>query len=426
MMTGGRADAMSVRYALDYYTACSDNETLELRGIRPLVDLLNRMGGWPLMGRRSQFDPNKYDLVEAFTNLYFSVPEFGLGRNQLVNTSLYYDIVNAYKQYILESALLLGAYNDNQTHNDIRELFAFESKLAKLSTKPEDMRESQIWYNRMTFNSFNAMTGNRLDWKAITQRLYKKFNSNIALNPKERLVVDDMAYYREVTRLVVNTPPRVIANHLGWLTVKRMAVYTTHRFRQIEFVFNSVAKGVKTWTPLGKHCVDSLNSYLPFAYSRKYVDNYFSDISRQEVKVVVKYVKKAMRRALKDNEWLDDLTRNKSIEKLNAINEDIGYPDWLLDNKELDKLYNLLRKPINITLNWPTYPAKVNAYYDPTQNTITIPAGILSPPFFRNQVPPYLNFGSIGVVIGHEFTHGFDDQGSEYDSSGNLINWWND
>ncbi|CAG2178418.1 unnamed protein product, partial [Oppiella nova] len=317
-------------------------------------------------------------------SLFFSVPEFGLGRNQLIDTSVHSNIVSAYKNYILGSALLLGGYDDSITQTDIKELLAFESKLAKLSTKPEDMRES-----------------------------------------KDRLIVDDLAYYREVTRLVVTTPSRVIANHMGWLIVKKLAVYTTESFRQLEYEFNKVAKGVKTAVPLTKHCIEALESYLPFAYSRKYVDNHFSDISRQEAKTVVKYVRRALKRSLKDNDWLDDITKNKSIEKLSAVVEDIGYPDWMLDNKQLDKLYNLLRKPVNITLSWPTYPAKVNAYYDPTQNTITIPAGILSQPFFRNQVPSYLNFGSIGVVIGHEYTHGFDDQGSEYDPNGNLINWWN-
>ncbi|CAG2168689.1 unnamed protein product [Oppiella nova] len=398
------------------------------------------------MGKRSYFNQSKYDWIESFGNLYafteymitFSVPEFGLGRNQLIDTSVHSNIVSAYKNYILGSALLLGGYDDSITQTDIKELLAFESKLAKLSTKPEDMRESKVWYNRMTFKEFNSLTGNRTDWLKVAQFVYKKLNSNIRLSIKDRLIVDDLAYYREVTRLVVTTPSRVIANHMGWLIVKKLAVYTTESFRQLEYEFNKVAKGVKTAVPLTKHCIEALESYLPFAYSRKYVDNHFSDISRQEAKTVVKYVRRALKRSLKDNDWLDDITKNKSIEKLSAVVEDIGYPDWMLDNKQLDKLYNLLRKPVNITLSWPTYPAKVNAYYDPTQNTITIPAGILSQPFFRNQVPSYLNFGSIGVVIGHEYTHGFDDQefvlsdiyryiwiGSEYDPNGNLINWWN-
>ncbi|CAG2122583.1 unnamed protein product, partial [Medioppia subpectinata] len=136
--------------------------------------------------------------------------------------------------------------------------------------------------------------------------------------------------------------------------------------------------------------------------------------------------------------WLDESTKNKSLNKLNAIKQNIGFPDWLLNNEELDNYYNLkqkvdpkksfegllyiqnilvlrefksIREAVNLTLSWPMPPAIVNAAYEPTQNSITIPAGILKLPFFDSQRPAYLNYGAIGLVVGHEMTHGFDDEG---------------
>lgn len=477
--TKGETDSKVVVFASDLYKACIDEVVLESRGVSPLKSALNLIGGWPLTEKSEDFNENDYDWRDSLTKqlvyfglnsiysitiqpdandtlvnrVYYDSAGFGLGRNQLVDRSSYPDIVNAYKKYILQSALLLGANNDSTTHKDIEDLLDFESKLANLSLPLEKKRDSSIWYNRMTFNAFNQLTDNIVDWLNLTNRIYSKLNSSITVRSDELVIIQDKEYYKGVTELIENTPKRVIANYLGWNTVTGFGSYTNKKFRKAVFEFNRVVSGVEKEMELWDSCVNYLSTTLQYAVSRLYVDKNFSQKDKQEASVMIKDIKDSFNQLIHESDWLDITTKNKSLIKLNAITENIGYPDWLLINEELDKYYNLtqevdqnksfetilylqynsvfrefkaIREAVNLTLSWPMPPAIVNAAYEPTQNSITIPAGILKPPFFDSQRPAYLNYGAIGLVVGHELTHGFDDQGSQYDPKGDLINWWSE
>ncbi|XP_054153016.1 neprilysin-1-like isoform X2 [Oppia nitens] len=472
-----KSDSKAVIYASDFYKACIDEATINSRGVTPLLDALNSVGGWPIIGQSSVYKNSDYDWTESFAKqmvnfgvaaiysvsvqpdsndtlvnrVYYDSGVFGLGRNQLANTSAYTDIVNAYKKYILESALLLGGKNDSQTQQDIEDILAFESKLAILSLPPEKKRDSSIWYNRMSFNAFNDLTTQKIDWLSITNKIYEKLNSTIRVQNDELVIIQDIDYYKGVSELFEKTPVRVIANYFGWMTVMNLGSYTTKQFRDIVFTFDKVVSGVEKETELWQTCTNSLSSSLQYAVSRLYVDKKFTQKDKEEAALMINDIKESYNQLIAESDWLDESTKNKSLIKLNAIKQNIGYPDWLLNNDDLDNYYKLtqsvdpkksfesilylqyvsvnrefksIREKVNLTLSWPMPPAIVNAAYEPTQNSITIPAGILTLPFFDSQRPAYLNYGAIGLVVGHEMTHGFDDEGSQFDPNGNLINWW--
>ncbi|CAG2168946.1 unnamed protein product [Oppiella nova] len=363
----------------------------------------------------------------------FDSAVFGLGRNQLVNTSGYPDIVNAYKQYILQSALLLGAKNDSQTHQDIEDLLNFESQLAQETLTQEEKRDSSVWYNRMSFEGFNELTDNRVDWLNITNRIYSKLNSTIRVKSDDIVILQDIKYYKSVTKLLSETPPRVIANYFGWYAVSGLSSWTTSAFRSVTFEFSKVTSGAVKDVELWRYCLNDLSNGLEYAISRLYIDKSFSKKDKQEASLIIKDIKDSFYELIEESDWLDESTKNKSLIKLDAIHRNVGYPDWILDDKELDNYYKLKQKVdskhffesvLYLQQTWPMAPHIVNAAYEPTQNSITIPAGQLTPPYFDANIPAHINYGAIGSVVGHELTHGFDDEGSQFDADGNLVNWW--
>ncbi|CAG2108774.1 unnamed protein product [Medioppia subpectinata] len=468
-----KTDSNAVIYASDLYKACIDDVTLTARGVAPLVSALNSVGGWPITGQTAPPSDWKDSLAKQVAKfglstifsvsvqpdanettvrrVYFDASGFGLGRNQLVNTTAYPDVVNAYKKYILQSAVLLGAKDDTQTHQDIEDILTFESKLAKLSLPQEKKRDSSVWYNRMSFEAFNKLTDNRVDWLKLTNDIFTQFGSTIRVKSDELVIIQDIEYYKGVTELLSVVPSRVVSNYLGWMAVMSLGSYTTKQFRDTVFNFDKVVSGVQKESELWENCVNNLLSTISYAVSRLYIDKNFSQKDKQEAANIISDIKDSYNELIKESDWLDESTKNKSLFKLNAIKQNVGYPDWLLKNEDLDNYYNLkekvdkkksfegflnlqfnsgfrafkaLREKVDLSLSWPMPPAMVNAAYEPTQNSITIPAGILKTPFFDSQRPAVLNYGAIGLVIGHEMTHGFDDEGSQFDAEGNLKNWW--
>ncbi|XP_054153018.1 neprilysin-1-like [Oppia nitens] len=463
----------SVRYSSDLFKACIDEETIESRGVSPLLGILELVNGWPLSNRLSTLQDWQTSYVNQLVSLglesiysitvsadandtlvnrfYINSPNFGLGRNQLVNTSAYPDIVNAYKKYILESVVLLGGKNDSQTQQDIEDMLRFESKLANLSLPQEEKRDPSVWYKRMTFTKLNELTDNKVDWLKLANNIYERLNLPIRVQTDELVIVQDSGYVKGVTELMDKTPAIVVSNYMSWMAVMSFAKYTTKKFRETEFQFKKVTEGIQKLTEQEEMCTQTLLDSIQYAVSRLYVDKNFTPKDKQETANLINTIAESYTKLIHESDWLDETTKSKSLDKLNAITKNVGYPDWLLNNDELDKYYQLkqkvdpkksfegilyleqisvirmfrsLREAVNLTLNWPMPPAMVNAAYEPTQNSITIPAGILKPPFFNSERPVQLNFGAIGLVIGHEFTHGFDDEGSQYDAQGNLKKWW--
>jgi len=153
----------------------------------------------------------------------------------------------------------------------------------KLSTPPEDRRDAKVWYNRMSVKDFNALTDNTVDWLNVTNRIYEVVNSTIRLSSNELVIVEDIPYYKGVTKLLSKTSPRIIANYFGWMAAMGIGDFTVKKFRDNEFEFNKVNSGVEEEAPLWKICVSYLENALEYAVSRKYVDENFTKKDKEEV-----------------------------------------------------------------------------------------------------------------------------------------------
>merc|ERR1712121_596859 len=220
----------------------------------------------------------------------------------------------------------------------------------------------------------------------------------------------------------------------------------------ILFEYKSVLTGIDTASPRWQTCLATSVRGFGFAAAHEYVLANFDDAAKDQADSMVEDLRSAFKELVEETEWMDSMTQEKAKEKADMMLQLIGYPDWLAVPSEVDEYYSGT-PPLNpdfhfnnvlgmtswsskqelITLReepqrdiWLMHPAIVNAWYSPNHNTITFPAGILQPPFFKGGWPRYLNFGAIGMVIGHEITHGFDDQGRQYDGTGNASPWWSD
>lgn len=230
--------------------------------------------------------------------------------------------------------------------------------------------------------------------------------------------------------------------YLRWHVISGFSPYLSKPFVDQNFKMSSALSGAKKLLPRWQRVVNTENGALGFAIGKIYVQQYFPAESKQEVLKIVHNIREALRNDLKTLSWMTPATRQAALKKLDLMGERVGYPDkwwdystlnidrgpYVLNVKRANEFLthrdlNKIGKPIDKT-EWAMSPQTVNAYYDPSMNNINLPAGILQAPFFDPKAPAAINYGAIGYVIGHEMTHGFDDQGAQFDGHGNLKNWW--
>ena len=259
-----------------------------------------------------------------------------------------------------------------------------------------------------------------------------------------RINVTSPRFFRTLDSLFAETPLEDWKAYLRWHLVDAAAPYLTDAFVDERFRFRSKLTGVTRQSPRWLRVLQAENAALGFAVGKIYVERHFSADSKAGAAVILHNVQAALAASLSTLSWMSPETRARAQEKLQLMTEKIGYPDRWPDysrltidsgpyalnvfraaafevRRELDRI----GQPINRE-EWEMTPQTVNAYYDPSRNVIVFPAGILQPPFFDAGAPATWNYGAVGAVMGHEITHGFDDQGAQYDGRGNLVNWWTD
>ena len=259
----------------------------------------------------------------------------------------------------------------------------------------------------------------------------------------DTLNVGQPTYIEAISNVIDVTDFEVIKAYLAWNVIRNAASYLSDEFVDASFDFyGKTLSGRKENRPRWKRVIDNVDASLGEAVGQMYVKNYFPAEAKARMEQLVKNLQWALGERIKNSTWMTDQTKKNALEKLAAFTVKIGYPDkWrdysgltigtesyyanVLNSRRFDMAYNLSKigKPVDPT-EWQMTPQTVNAYYDPTTNEICFPAGILQPPFFDMNADDAANYGAIGVVIGHEMTHGFDDQGRNYDKDGNLTDWW--
>ena len=343
------------------------------------------------------------------------------------------EIRDKYKIHVAKMFELVG-FTPDQAQKNMEAVMTIETRLAKAAYDKVKLRDPHANYNKMTVVDLQKLVP-QLNWTEYLNSLGLKNIKDINASQKESLV--------EVGKILTSEPiPSQIA-YLQWKLIDESAGYLSDTIYAQNFNFyGKTLSGKKEQSPRWKRAVGSVDGMLGEAVGQMYVKKYFPAEAKERMLKLVHNLQASLADRINALAWMGDSTKLKANEKLKAFYVKIGYPDKWRDYSKLDitkdsyyanvrhasKFENEYRyakagKKVDKT-EWQMTPQTVNAYYDPSTNEICFPAGILQYPFFDMTADDAFNYGAIGVVIGHEMTHGFDDQGCQYDKDGNLKNWW--
>lgn len=344
-------------------------------------------------------------------------------------------IREAYKQYIVKMFRLVG--DDEATaQKKMEAVFNIELRIAKASKSMVELRDPEANYHKMGFcQLLNDYPG--IDWSTLLLCSGFPAIEYVDMGQPENI--------KEIEKLMADTPIEDQKAYMAFKVIENAASQLSDDFRNATFDFyGRVMSGTTQDRARWKRAIGAVQGVLGEAVGKMYVDKYFPASSKERMVQLVRNLQKSLGERIQEQKWMSKETKEKALEKLNTFYVKIGYPDTWMDYSGLtidpSKSYfeNLcqasafmtdyfIQKDVNKPVDrarWQMTPQTINAYYNPTTNEICFPAGILQPPFFNPEADDAANYGAIGVVIGHEMTHGFDDQGSQFDKDGNLKNWW--
>ncbi|MCX2494214.1 M13 family metallopeptidase [Pedobacter sp. PF22-3] len=432
----------------DFYTSGMDTLTIEKLGIEPIKPLLSKID-------KIKNDQDLINFIaEGYKNGEGDLFGFGVepddklsSKNALSFTqagitlpdrSYYLDqddkakkIRAEYIKYITKIFNLSGdSANAAKYANDILKL---ETAIAQSHSTPVQLRDPQKNYHKMTVADFQKQTPN-IDWKSVLSKLGASTDTVIVRQPK---------YYQTLSALIKSQPIEIWKEKLKFDALNSSANAFTKKFRDAKFdFFSKTLYGQQAPTERWKAIVNATDGHLGELLGQLYAEKYFKPEAKERMLTLVNNLQKVYAERIQKVDWMTPDTKKKALEKLNAFIKKIGYPDkWKkYDDVEVSKntyyanlqsankhaykeMMGKLGKDVDKT-EWGMTPPTVNAYYNPSFNEIVFPAGILQFPFFDFSADDAINYGAIGAVIGHEMTHGFDDQGRQYDATGNLKEWW--
>ena len=347
------------------------------------------------------------------------------------------EIREAYKKHVVRMFKMFG-FSEKAAEAKMKNVLKLETELAKVSKSNTELRDPEANYNKMTLDEFN---------KRYPNVQISKLLGASGINPADakEVVVGQTEFMAGADKLIASLTPAEYRDYMEWGQIMSAAGYLSDEVAQANFdFFGKTMSGRKENHPLWKRATGQVESQMGQALGKIYVGKYFPASSKERMKTLVVNLQKALRKRIAAQDWMSEETKKNAYDKLDAFYVKIGYPDKWVDMKDLNidpaKSYyqnieecrrfwnkwtvsNKIGKPVDKD-EWQMYPQTVNAYYDPTTNEICFPAGILQKPFFDPSADDAFNYGAIGVVIGHEMTHGFDDQGRHYDKNGNMNDWW--
>lgn len=340
-------------------------------------------------------------------------------------------IRNAYREYIAKLFGVCG-FLDGETCSKI--VLRLETRLATAALNNVELRDPVANYNKMSLDELQTLCP-QVDWKVYFEAMGCMPDS---------ISIGQIRHLQEACKMLDEESADDLGVLFAWQMMDGAASYLSDEFVNTSFDFyGRVLSGKKELSPLWKRSVHVVDGVLGEAVGQMYVKKYFPEANKKRMLALVKNLQAAFGERIAAQDWMSDSTKTLALDKLNAFTIKIGYPDKWRDYSKLDidpalTFYqNLMRaakfeqdyslsylgQPVD-KAKWYMNPQTVNAYYNPTSNEICFPAAILQYPFFDMAADDAANYGAIGVVIGHEMTHGFDDQGSQFDKEGNLNNWW--
>ena len=432
---------------VDLYKQGLDSVRLNAEGAAPLKKYLDEiyaipdkaalaahLGKMNLVGEGGFFGGGvDADLMDSKTQIFY-LGQGGLGMG---DRDYYVDPANAElrKGYEAMLAKFFALAGMDRSAERAANAAGVEDRLAEFSWTSVQNRDIEKLYNPMSSADI---------YKAYPGFDFKGFAAAMGLPEMDKVIVEQPSFFEGFSNLFKDTPLDVLKDYVAAQLISGAASSLSDDFYAASFdFFSTQMSGVTEQKPRWKRAMSVPNSILGEAVGKMYVEKYFPEAYKEKVLALVKNLQVSLGQHIDELEWMSDATKARAREKLSAFTVKIGYPDKWKDystlkvDPELSYYENLraasawyvadnmskLGKPTDPT-EWGMTPQTVNAYYNPTTNEICFPAAILQPPFFNADADDAVNYGAIGVVIGHEMTHGFDDQGSLFDKDGNMNNWW--
>jgi putative endopeptidase len=445
-----KVDAPDVQKVGDYFASGMDEKTIDQMLTKPLHDELARidsikdrndvlreiahlhsMGVTALFGFGSGIDDKNSAMTIA------NAGQGGLGMpDRDYYTKPEADMKDKREKYVAHVTKMLTLLGEPATKagEDAKKIMALETKLAEASRTRVELRDPQKNYNKMPQADLQKLTP---DWD------WAEYFKEIKLDEPGDINVHQPDFFKAANEVFKSTSIDDWKTYLRWHLINATAPELSKDFVNENFNFNETTlRGTKQIKPRWKRVVTSTDAEIGEALGKLYVAEYFPPEARTRALELINNLKEALSDRIKTLEWMDEPTKQEALKKLAAMTVKIGYPDKWRDysqlkidrgsyalnalraeNFEFNRDLNKINKPTD-RAEWGMTPPTVNAYYNPVNNEIVFPAGILQPPFFNAKADDGINYGGIGTVIGHEMTHGFDDQGRQYDAVGNLRDWW--
>ncbi len=433
----------------DSYAACMDQAQvdrlgaapvrpmlLEIEGIKNTSELQRMIARFHSLGIAAPFgvagSPDNHDPTQVIANVYAA----GLGMPDrdyyLKAEPRFVETREKYKAHV-KNMFALAGLDDGASTAAAETVFSFEKKLAQVSLDNVTLRNPAATDHKIEFAGLRKVAP-QFDWELYFQT---------AKLPQAALNLQQPRFLKEVDRQLSKAPLPTWKTYLKWQLLGAASGALSSPFEQETFEFyGRYLSGATEMKPRWKRCVENIDGLLGEALGRKYVESRFSPEAKARMRDMVKNILLAMKDTISGLPWMGEQTKQKALAKLATFNPKLGYPDrWkdyagvvvgrgsFWDNVEAASRWNVaearatIGRPVDRG-RWEMTPPTSNAYYNPLLNEIVFPAGILQPPAFALEETDAANYGAIGVVIGHEISHGFDDQGAQYDAQGRLHNWW--
>uniref|UniRef100_T1IL64 Endothelin-converting enzyme 1 n=1 Tax=Strigamia maritima TaxID=126957 RepID=T1IL64_STRMM len=457
------------------YKSCINQENMFNLTLPQVEEVLRNLGNWPLitdnwseggfnwLRNEAQFkktpatpigDPSTFISLEVYfsendtsiNTIRLDQPALGLGRDFLINPANYSTQIAAYKTLITNVAKFLAKNSDTDISKQVEDIVGLETKLANIMMSPTQKRTQQFHVS-MTLEDLQKAAGSEVDWLTFITLIFEDITT---IEKTEYVFLMDQPYLYNFSKVIEETDNRTLANYQLWRYILPLLIHLSPQTQSYAYEFSMKMTGVKKPPERWEVCLHEVDKAFSKALGQIFVREHFPSESKTQANEMIREIQDAFINNLKTVEWMDKETKAAAIDKAKNIIHNVGYPEWILDSTKLDDYYkevnihiqdyfknlkntaaaiakedlkSLRQQPVDKS-KWYMSPNTVNAYYVPELNSITFPAGILQSPFYKAGRPMAMNFGGIGSVIGHEITHGFDDEGRKYDKTGALKSWW--
>ncbi|KAM9007205.1 neprilysin isoform 1-T2 [Ara ararauna] len=479
-------DITAVQKAKTLYRSCINETIIDSRGGAPLISLLPDVSDWPVATTNwessygtawtaetaiAQLNSRygKKVLINFFIGtddknstahiIHIDQPGLGLpSRDYYECTGAYREACSAYVDFMISVTKIVLqerniSFNETDISEQMKRVMDLEKEIANATTKSEDRNDPLLLYNKMTLAQLQNNFSLEIDHKVFNwSKFINDIMSTVQINIEntEHIIVYDPEYLIKLKSILNKYTPRDLQNYMVWRFVMDLVNSLSRNYKDTRNAFRKALYGTTSETAVWRRCANYVNGNMENAVGRLYVEEAFAGDSKHVVEEMIADIRDVFIKTLDELTWMDAETKTKAEQKARAIRERIGYPDEIvtdddklnseyqeLDYKEEEYFENIIQnlvftqkkrlKKLREKVDkeeWISGAAVVNAFYSASRNQIVFPAGILQPPFFSASQPRSLNYGGIGMVIGHEITHGFDDNGRNFNENGDLVDWW--